>query len=190
VLTILARPRSGRVVPLFRRRTNPDAEAAQVEARQKDAQREERRPSGLRFRSPITDMVIIIVLPVALLIAPAHIFYGGVGPGDGFTAGVLAGLGIALWYIVLGYRDTKRRLRWLHPVPLISVGLLVALGNAALPLLFGRDFLSLTILSGFSFAGIKLTSSLLFEVGIFLTVFGSASAIMEAITHPLEVEPL
>lgn len=190
VLTILARPRSGRVVPLFRRRTNPDAEAAQVEAHQKDAQREERRPSGLRFRSPITDMVIIIVLPVALLIAPAHIFYGGVGPGDGFTAGVLAGLGIALWYIVLGYRDTKRRLRWLHPVPLISVGLLVALGNAALPLLFGRDFLSLTILSGFSFAGIKLTSSLLFEVGIFLTVFGSASAIMEAITHPLEVEPL
>jgi multisubunit Na+/H+ antiporter MnhB subunit len=145
---------------------------------------------GSRFTSPLTNLAAVIVLPLAILIGAAHILYGGVGPGDGFTAGAIAGLGITLWYVVFGYTETKQRLRWLHPVPLIGIGLVVAITNAVLPLLFGSAFFSLTKIEGVSVANIKVASSLLFEVAIFLAVFGSASAIMEAITHPREVEPL
>ncbi len=131
-----------------------------------------------------------VVLPVALLIAFAHILYAGAAPGDGFTAGVIAGLAVALWYIVFGYEGVREQLRWLHPAAMIGIGLTMALVNAALPLLFGRDFFAFTLLPVDLPASIKLASTTIFEVAIFLTVFGGISAIMEALTHPKEVETL
>ncbi len=130
------------------------------------------------------------MLPIALLIALAHIPYAGVSPGDGFTAGVIGGLGIALWYVVFGYEEARQRLRWLHPAPLIGTGLVIAMVNAMLPLAFGREFLALTQVTGVSFANIKLASSLVYEIGISLTVLGGVSTILEAINHPKEVESL
>jgi multisubunit Na+/H+ antiporter MnhB subunit len=97
---------------------------------------------------------------------------------------------VALWYVVFGYEETKRRLRWLHPTVFIGIGLTIALGNALLPLSFGREFLSFTLASEFTFAGIKFASPLIFEIGICLTVFGGIVAILEAISHPKEVESL
>ncbi len=190
VLTMLARPNPGRVMPLFRRGEPVTNDSTSKDALQEDAERPEPVTYAPHFSSPMTRVAALAVMPLALLIALAHILYGAVSPGDGFTAGTIAGLGGALWFVVFGYEETKRRLRWLHPVPLIGIGLVVAISNAAAPLLFGREFLALTKLTGSSFADIKLASSLLFEVGIFLTVFGGISAIMEAIAHPKEVEPL
>jgi NADH:ubiquinone oxidoreductase subunit 5 (subunit L)/multisubunit Na+/H+ antiporter MnhA subunit/multisubunit Na+/H+ antiporter MnhB subunit len=142
------------------------------------------------FSDALNRMAARIVLPVALLIAVAHILYAGAAPGDGFTAGVIAGLGIALWYIVFGYEGVRERLRWLHPAPMIGAGLTLALVNAALPLLFGREFFAFTLLPVDLPASIKLASTTIFEIAIFATVFGGISAIMEALTHPKEVETL
>jgi len=137
---------------------------------------------------------------VALLIAVAHILYAGAAPGDGFTAGVIAGLGIALWYIVFGYEGVRARLYWLHPATMIvywlhpatmiGIGLVLALINAALPLLAERAFFAFTLFPADLPAGIKLASTTIFEFAIFASVFGGISAIMEALTHPKEVETL
>jgi len=43
--------------------------------------------------------VATLVLPFAILISLSHVLYGGSGPGDGFTAGVVSGLAVALWYL-------------------------------------------------------------------------------------------
>ena len=190
VLTMLTRPDPGRrMLPLFRRR--PQGEDAPVLVQNSQDDREEANgDSSSHFSNPITRLAATIIFPLALLIAVSHIFYAGVTPGDGFTAGVIAGLGIALWFIVLGYEEARTRLYWLHPAPLIGIGLVIAILNASLPLLFGRDFFTLTKLSGFTLAEIKLASSVVFEIGIFIAVFGGISGIMEAITHPREVEPL
>lgn len=142
------------------------------------------------FSDALNRFAARVVLPVALLIALAHILYAGVAPGDGFTAGVIAGLGVALWYIVFGYETTRARLRWLRPSAMIGFGLLLALANAALPLLFNREFFAFTLLPLELPAEIKLASTTLFEIGIFSTVFGGISAVMEALTHPKEVETL
>jgi len=49
------------------------------------------------FSTPLTRIITRIVLPLAFLVALAHLFYGGDGPGDGFTAGVVSGLGVAVF---------------------------------------------------------------------------------------------
>lgn len=192
VLTMLARPVPGRLLPWFGRRSD---ESAAVEgpkdALQEDSERPEvviTRPSQLK--DAMTQAAAYLTLPLAFLMAAAHLLYAGVQPGDGFTAGVIAGLGIALWYVVFGYQETRQRLRWLHPGMFIGLGLLLAYLNALLPALWGGAFLSFRLLLPFSLAGIKLASSLVFEIGIFLAVFGGMSAIMEAISHPKEVKPL
>jgi NADH:ubiquinone oxidoreductase subunit 5 (subunit L)/multisubunit Na+/H+ antiporter MnhA subunit len=140
------------------------------------------------FSDPLNRFAARVVLPTALLLSVAHILYAGAAPGDGFTAGVISGLAVALWYIVFGYERVRLRLRWLRPARIIGLGLTLALVNGALPMFFGREFLASTLLPFSLPASIKLASATVFEIGIFLTVLGGISAIMEAITHPKEVE--
>ncbi len=190
ILTLLARPNPGRTMQLFKRKSEA-AEASLVkDALQEDAERPESLVYRSRFNDPITRVAAVPVLPIAMMIALAHILYAGAAPGDGFTAGVICGLGVTLWFVVFGYEEAKQRLRWLHPAVFIGLGMLLAFINALLPLVFGREFMAFTPVTGFSIANIKLASSLIFEVGICLAVFGGISAILEAINHPREVEQL
>lgn len=142
-----------------------------------------------RLATPITRVVATLVLPFAILISLSHVLYGGSGPGDGFTAGVVSGLAVALWYVVFGYFEARLRLRWLQPGRLIAVGLFIAVLNALLGMVFGEGFLNIYMLGdGRGPAGLHLVSPVIFEFAIFLTVFGGVTAIMEAIAHPDEVE--
>jgi NADH:ubiquinone oxidoreductase subunit 5 (subunit L)/multisubunit Na+/H+ antiporter MnhA subunit/multisubunit Na+/H+ antiporter MnhB subunit len=190
VLTMLTRP--GRSKFTIRRQ---EGDLTQELEAVREGQPPSRDPDAAplyysEFANPVTRTAAALVTPTALLIAVGHILYGGVAPGDGFTAGVIGGLAVALMYIVFGYEAARRRLSWLRPAPLVGIGLLVALVNAALPLLAGRAFLGHTTLEGIDFAGIKFASSTVFEFAIFLTVFAGVSTIMEAIAHPKEVETL
>jgi len=188
VLTLLARPAHGKITrlvvhrrKLFEMISVPASDSAEIETPDR---------YQARFTDPVTQLGALLVLPFSVVIALAHIAYAGVAPGDGFTAGVILGLGVTLWFVVFGYQETKARLRWLQPTPLIGTGIALALANAALPILFGREFLAFTQIKGISVADIKIASTLLFEIGICLTVFGGVSMIMEAISHPKECEPL
>jgi multicomponent K+:H+ antiporter subunit A len=131
-----------------------------------------------------------LLLPFSLIVALSHLLYGGDAPGDGFTAGVISGLGVALWYIVFGYHESRERLKWLNARALIGVGLALVIGNAAFPLLIGQPFLANLSLELTLPANLHLSSTLAYETGIFLTVLGSVSMVMEAIAYPKEVEPL
>jgi NADH:ubiquinone oxidoreductase subunit 5 (subunit L)/multisubunit Na+/H+ antiporter MnhA subunit len=192
VLTMLARPNPGKLIPWLQRTLKPGI--VEIDGERDALKEDNERPEDLVHRSQLQDSMTLFaayfILPLAFLIAGAHILYAGASPGDGFTAGVISGLGVALWFVVFGYEETRRRLRWLHPGPLIGVGLSIALINAFLPTLFGRSFLAFTLLTKGSLAEIKLASPLFFEIGICLVVFGGISAIIEAISHPREVEPL
>jgi multicomponent K+:H+ antiporter subunit A len=144
---------------------------------------------GSRLSTPMTRVIGKMVLPFALLLALAQLLYGGDGPGDGFTAGVTSGLGVALWYIVFGYHEARQKLRWLRPRYLIGAGIGLVVVNAAVPLLFGYPFLAHISFDIPLPANIHLSTTFLFETGIFLTVFGSTSMVLEAIAHPKEIEP-
>lgn len=141
-----------------------------------------------RLSTPLTRMTVTLVLPFALLISISHVLYGGSAPGDGFTAGVVSGLAIAVWYVVFGYYETKARLWWLRPGRLISIGLSIALGNAVAGMIFADGFLNIMRIDAHAPAGLHLVSTIIFDFAIFLTVFGGVTAIMEAIAHPGEEE--
>jgi multisubunit Na+/H+ antiporter MnhB subunit len=151
---------------------------------------EQAKLNVIHMNTPLTRKVAALVLPFALLIAVSHILYGGYAPGDGFTAGVIGGIGVALWYVVFGYQEARDRLHWLHPARLIGLGIGLAIFNAALPMLFGRGFLANTDIPIDLPAGIHFSSTTLFEIAIFLCVLGGISTILETIAHPEDVEAL
>jgi multicomponent K+:H+ antiporter subunit A len=68
--------------------------------------------------------------------------YGHDQPGDGFTAGIMISLAVGLWYVVFGYRETKRRLSWLKTTRLIGLGLLLVLVGASISSLVNGSFFS------------------------------------------------
>jgi NADH:ubiquinone oxidoreductase subunit 5 (subunit L)/multisubunit Na+/H+ antiporter MnhA subunit len=206
VLTLLSTPEPGRTVQfqagrilqrlrargvLQNRLTAEMREEAPDPALQREMQALISRQSISKVGSPLTRTAAVIVVPVAFLIAVSHLLYGGSRPGDGFTAGVVTGLGVALWYVTFGYYEAKRRLRWLHPAALVGAGVGLAVLNAALPLIFGVEFLAHTEVKGLWLpADLHISSTLLFETGIFLAVLGGTSVMMETIAYPQEVETL
>lgn len=141
--------------------------------------------------TPFTRSVSYIVLPIAILIGIEQILYGGLGPGDGFTAGVTIGLAVSLWYIVFGYYDAKQRLPWFRPELITRLGLVIAIVNAVLPLFMGKGFMGhaqydklLGIYDLVEAFGLHITSSLIFETAIAITVMGGLGIIIEAIAYP------
>ena len=141
--------------------------------------------------TPFTRSVSHIVLPIAILIGIAQILYGGSGPGDGFTAGVTIGLAVSLWYVVFGYDEAKRQLPWFRPEQIIRLGLVIALLNALFPILLGKGFMghveydqALGIYDIVGSFGLHISSSLIFEIAIAVTVMGGLGIVMEAIAYP------
>ncbi|MEL6269948.1 MAG: hydrogen gas-evolving membrane-bound hydrogenase subunit E, partial [Chloroflexota bacterium] len=138
--------------------------------------------------TPLIRAIAAFVLPLTLVVAAVHILYGANAPGDGFTAGIVAGLGVALYYVVFGYEQVRLRLSWVHPARLITAGLLLAFVNATLPVLVGGQFMGLLDFAPWlDLANLKFTTTLVFEIAIAVTVFGGVSLIMETIAYPAGV---
>ncbi|HVU11049.1 MAG TPA: hydrogen gas-evolving membrane-bound hydrogenase subunit E [Phototrophicaceae bacterium] len=195
VLTLLAKPVAGKEWPhRLIRPLHPHHEAGEkvtiTEVAVEDGDVTELTEDS-HFSTPLTRTIAQLMLPLAFIIALSQLFYGGDGPGDGFTAGVISGLGVALWYIVFGYHEAQQRLGWLKPRYLIGAGLTLVIGNAILSMVLGTPFLHHLNFDQIVLpANIHLSTTQFYETGIFLTVLGSSSTIMEAITYPKEIEPL
>jgi multicomponent K+:H+ antiporter subunit A len=119
-----------------------------------------------------------LLLPFSLILAITHILYGHDQPGDGFTAGVIATLGLGFWFVVFGYNSAESaRLRGLQPKVLLGAGLgLGVFTSITTGVLTGNVFGHTRYLTATEFlwpAGFALSSSLLFELAIALTVVGS-----------------
>ncbi len=203
VLTLLAKPSPGGVISkrihiaqpearlkIFHLDAQPDQPVEMPEGNDDDENDDEISPDSV-LSTPLTRIVAQLVLPFALLVALSQLFYGGEAPGDGFTAGVISGLGITLWYVVFGYQEAQRRLGWLKPRYLIGSGLLLVILNAAAPMLSNLPFAAHVNFDQIYLpANLHLSTTFIYETGIFLTVLGCTSTVMEAITYPKEIEPL
>jgi NADH:ubiquinone oxidoreductase subunit 5 (subunit L)/multisubunit Na+/H+ antiporter MnhA subunit/uncharacterized MnhB-related membrane protein len=190
VLTLLARGRQDEspLVPL------PDSIKRFAEFAPDIADRVQ---DATNLSTPFTQSVSYIVLPIAILIGIAQILYGGNGSGDGFTAGVTIALAIALWYVVFGYAEAKNQLRWFRPERFVRLGLLLAIFNGLMPILFGKGFMGhveidkmIGLYDIIKPLGLHVTTALMFEIAIAITVMGGFGMITEAIAHPTEVQKL
>ncbi len=134
-------------------------------------------PSGARgdATSVMTRAVAKLLLLPTLLTAAAILVKGYAQPGDGFSAGVVAALGILLQYLSLGHERAERLPLVRHALTMAFAGLLVALAVAIAPLFLGEAILthSPPPRSEVMHLGtLELITAVVFDVGVFLLVFG------------------
>lgn len=141
--------------------------------------------------SPFIRVPTYVLLPVALVFAMTHMMYGHDQPGDGFTAGVIIGLAVALWFVIFGYQKTKQMLPWLRPSWLISIGVLLAIINGLVAIGFSDSFLGNADYSALINLplpkGFHIGTSFILEISICLTVLGSVVHMLSSLGgHPGE----
>ena len=98
-------------------------------------------------------------------------------PGGGFVGGLLAAGAFALYMLAYDVRAARRALR-VDPMTLVGTGLLIAAAGGAAALFVGRPFLT-GLWYGRAIPGIgKISTVLVFDIGVYLVVVGTALLIV------------
>ena len=127
--------------------------------------------------SVLTRTVAKLLLLPTLVAALAILVKGYIEPGDGFSAGVVAGLGVVLQYLAFGREEAERLPVVRHAGIVAFFGLLISLLVALAPLLLGDPILTHYPPPGgevVHLGTLELLTAVLFDVGVFLLVFGFA----------------
>ena len=137
----------------------------------------------------MTRSVARILLLPSFVIAFAVIIKGYADIGDGFSAGVIASLGIILQGVAFG-PDEFDQLPLVRFAPLAPlVGVVLVLGVAFAPVLAGKPILSHWPPAGEEvthFGALEFFTPLLFDTGVFLVVIGFCVGSVGAIARAVE----
>jgi len=133
--------------------------------------------------STILSATVAGLSPVLGLIAIYITLRGHNAPGGGFAGGLIVGIVLVLRYLTDG-PDALRRLP-VDPVVLIGVGLGVAVLTGMAPLVVGGSFLESAIWKfDLPLIGtVKVVSSAIFDLGVFILVSGVVAAILVALSE-------
>jgi len=125
----------------------------------------------------LTQTVARLLFLPALMVALATLIKGYADTGDGFTAGVIAALAVLLQFVAFGEREVERLLP-LRAAPRLAVaGLVLSLVVAFAPTLFGRPIMAHAPAPGAEvvhLGTLEVLTAVVFDVGVFLLVFGFA----------------
>jgi len=141
--------------------------------------------------SVVTVAVARLLMAPILVVAIAVLVKGYADVGDGFSAGVIAALGIVLQYFALGREEAERLLALRLIGPAVFVALLGALLVALLPLARGDALLEHAPAPGADVTEvgtIELITAFAFDVAIFVLVVAAVVGILRAIAHVAEGE--
>lgn len=134
----------------------------------------------------MTRSAVRMLLIPAFLIAIATMLKGYADTGDGFSAAVIAALGVAVQGVAFG-ADEFDRLPLVRFAPIGSmVGLLIALSLAFLPVLWGYPVMTHFPTAGehvIHFGTLEFITAVLFDVSVFLVVFGFSVGVVMAIAR-------
>jgi multisubunit Na+/H+ antiporter MnhB subunit len=132
----------------------------------------------------MTRVAARLLLAPAIVIAAAILVKGYSSVGDGFSAGVVAAIGVLTQYLALGYREADRLLPVrLAPIGAI-VGLLLSLTVTFWSVLRGDPLLTHAPPPGsdvIHLGTLELITAVAFDVGVFLLVFGAVVGIVRTV---------
>lgn len=134
--------------------------------------------------SVIFDVVLRGLAPVLSLVALFLLVSAHNAPGGGFVAGlVIAGL-CSLFYVAYG-RNGLMGIQFIRPVVVVGVGFGVVILSGVAPVIFGSDLLAQEVFTlTFPFFGdVKVPTSLIFDSGVLLVVYGSINEALIALTN-------
>ena len=138
----------------------------------------------------VIEVVAPRLLGPAVMVAAAIIVKGYTDVGDGFSAGVIVALAIALRYVTFGIERTERSLRVLAHAPVIAAGgLLLALAVGFLPVAAGDPPFTHRPAPGadvVKLGTLELISAVVFDVGVFLLVCGVLVTLVHQLARLVE----
>ena len=107
-----------------------------------------------------------LLISLLLIFSLVLLLGGHDSPGGGFAGGLVATTAWALYSLAFGARATRSAVKY-DPRSFAGMGLLIALIAGAIPVFFGKPFLTgLWIF--------KIGTPLLFDVGVYLIIQGTA----------------
>ncbi|MEM1288157.1 MAG: hydrogen gas-evolving membrane-bound hydrogenase subunit E, partial [Pseudomonadota bacterium] len=119
-------------------------------------------------------MFFIIMLAVSVVV----LFRGHNEPGGGFIGGLIASAGFAVLALALGVNVARQKLI-LHPIVWMGVGLVCAIGSGIPGALINESFLTHQWIDlNLGIGSLKLGTTYLFDVGVYLTVIGGVLAFL------------
>jgi multicomponent Na+:H+ antiporter subunit B len=140
--------------------------------------------------SPVIEVIAPRLLGPALLVAAAMIVKGYTDVGDGFSAGVIVALAVALRYVALGRERSERGLPVLKYAPLIAMaGLLAALAAGFFPVALGEPPFTHYPRAGepvIHVGTLELVTAVAFDVGLFLLVAGTLVTLVHQLADLVE----
>ncbi|MCC5856068.1 MAG: Na+/H+ antiporter subunit B [Idiomarina sp.] len=127
------------------------------------------------------------IVPLQLLFSIFLLLRGHDEPGGGFIAGLVASGAMALYLFTFGATVTRDLLR-VDPRNLIGAGLFFGMISIFPALLNGEPFFTaqwwpIPLPGG---GELKLSTPLIFDIGVYLTVFGSVMLMLIALTETEE----
>lgn len=144
-----------------------------------------------RATGAATRIVARVLFLPTLLIATALFVKGFTQIGDGFSAGVVAALGVLLWHLAYG-RGVAEKIPLVKYAPAISfAGLFVTLGVAAFPVFLGDAILTHYPGPGtepIHLGTLEVMTAVLFDGGVFLLVFGFSVGIVSIFARAIARE--
>jgi multicomponent Na+:H+ antiporter subunit B len=140
--------------------------------------------------SAIVRVVAWLLLGPSGVVAAGLIVKGYAEVGDGFGAGVIVSLAIALSYLAVGIAGTETDVPMLRHAPAIAIGgMLLALGSGFFPVVLGEPPVTHRPRPGehvVKIGTLELFTPLIFDVGIFLLVVGVLTVLLHQLAHPEE----
>lgn len=143
---------------------------------------DDRVAPGIRLGRLVTlDVSVRVVFPAVMVGSVYLLFAGHNQPGGGFVGGILAGAAVALRYLAGGIDDV-RRLSRARPWMVLGAGLVISVGTAITPLLFGDPVLSSAYrkVDVAVLGEVSLSSAAVFDIGVYLLVLGLALMVFES----------
>ncbi|QBI55262.1 MnhB domain-containing protein [Streptomonospora litoralis] len=140
-------------------------------------------------RSVLLEVAARLLTPAILTFSVFLLVSGHDRPGGGFAGGLVASMAYVLRYIAGGRHELAAGMP-MRPNGLLAVGLLIACGTAAAPLLLGDPVLEVYSYTAHLpvFGKVKFASYLLFESGVFLIVVGLVLSVVAALGARMEAE--
>jgi multicomponent Na+:H+ antiporter subunit B len=118
-----------------------------------------------------------LLFPLLLMFSMYLLLRGHNEPGGGFVGGLIATSAFALHLLAYDAAETRRVLR-IEPRLLVAIGLTVALASGLSGLASGGPFLTGSWHPRLLPVVTKLGTPFLFDVGVYLVVFGAAMTII------------
>lgn len=133
----------------------------------------------------IQSMARLLLLP-GWIVALALLFKGYVDIGDGFSAGVIAALVVAIQGLAFGAEEMERMvLARMAPI-MAFVGLAIAYGIAFVPVLFGKPLMSHWPPMNHAvshFGVLEFMTPVLFDIAVFMVVYGFCIGALMAVSR-------